>query len=159
MVDPDPVVGFAEDPVVSDHIQAELIRLFGFGPKTAAMLLLAFSTFGSMLGSWLCAVVMRASDRYWYGGWQIKVSGGNSGRAWHMPLDIEVVKALETDKYVAFKRDLGTILSGEGHLDFSLGVDQTQPLCLAPPIAKGLEIDRVKRVITMTFPPKPPAAS
>ena len=144
---------FAADPAVSAGIQAELIRLFGFGPKTAALILLAFTTFGSLLGGRLWALLVWVYERYRYGDWQIKVSGGRSGRVWHMPLDVEIVKAYRTGHYVTFKRDLGTILSGEGNLDFSLGVPQSEPLRFAPPTATGLAIDPARRTITMTFAP------
>jgi len=140
-------------------IQAELNRLFGMGPVAAALIVVALTTFGALLAGRLWTLFVWLYERYRYGGWQIRVSGGKTGRAWHMPLDTEIVKSLRTGRYVAFKRDLGTILSGEGNLDFSLGVPLDQPLSNAPPRATGLRIDQVKRVIEMCFPTASPAGA
>jgi hypothetical protein len=140
----------------SPGVQGELVRLFGLHPVVAGLLVIGLTAVGSTLGSilarWLWDRVVRRWEWRCYGGWELRVSGGKSGRNWHMPLDIDIVKALKTRRYVAFKRDLGTTLSGEGIVDFTLGVDQQQPLRAAPPQATGLKIDFARRLIEMVFP-------
>jgi hypothetical protein len=141
------------EPAAPPHLglQGELMRRFGFDPIVASLVVVAASALGSLLARWLGSLALSLWERHRYGGWVMRVSGGKSKRCWHMPLDIAIVKSLQTRQYVAFKRDLGTILSGEGSLDFSLGVDQSEPLRAAPPRAKGLVIDFQKRVIEMVF--------
>ena len=145
---------FATDTIVHPTpVHAELARLFGLGPLAASLVLIVLTTAGTLLGRWLWALGLRYLDKTLYGGWHIKVSGGKSGRAWHMPLDTDIIRALKNGHFVTFKRDLGTILSGEGVLDFSLGVSQESPLSAAPPQASGLTINPGKRVIEMDFSP------
>lgn len=134
-------------------LQGELVRRYGFDPLLAGLIMLVATTAGSMLARWLWVVLVAGWQQYHYGGWVLRVSGGKTGRVWHMPIDLDIIKALKQNRYVTFKRDLGTMLSGEGQVDFSLGVDQGQPLRSAPSQATGLSIDMQRRVIEMRFQP------
>jgi hypothetical protein len=142
---------FADAPHAG--VQEHLVRVFGMGRVTAALLILALTTFGSLLGSYLWSQLVRLHDHFRYGGWTIRVRGGRSGRAWHMPLDTAIARSLGRANYVLFKRDLGTVLSGEGNVDFTLGVPQAEPCRHAPPQAPGLTIDFKNRTIEMDFTP------
>lgn len=141
------MISFATDT----GIQAEMIRLFGFGPKFAALIVLILSMFGSLLAGRLWSLIVWFYESSRFGGWQIRVRGGRSGREWHMPLEAEIVKALLTGRYIAFKQALGAIVSGEGTVNFQLGFDVTQPLTAAPPTAPGLAIDCAGKMIVMDF--------
>ena len=81
----------------------------------------------------------------------IAVSGGKSGRNWHAPLETDLIRLFMKKKYFAFKRDLSTIISGEGQLDFSFGVPVTEPVRASPPEAPGLAIDVAARTITVDY--------
>jgi hypothetical protein len=90
-----------------------LVEQLGFDPIWAGALGLVVSMLSRLL--WIYAVRVREMRRY--GGWVLKVAGGKTGRSWHTPVDIDLIKALKTKRYLAIKRDLGTMLSGEGMID------------------------------------------
>jgi hypothetical protein len=142
---------FGEALTPQADVQLHLVRVFGMGRVTAAVLVVALTTFGALLGSYLWSLLVRLHDHFRYGGWVIRVRGGRTGRAWHMPLDTAIARSLGSGNYVAFKRDLGTVLSGEGNVPFSFGMPLTEPCRQALPQAPGLTIDFARRVIEMNF--------
>jgi hypothetical protein len=138
-------------------LQSQLIDRFGFYPILASLIILIWTGVGSFVGSMSARLIWTKIVAYHkrksYGGWTMRVSGGKSGRTWHAPIDIDLIRSLKTQWFAAFKRDLGTMLSGEGIVNFSLGVNQDQALRAAPPRATGLRIDEQAKVIEMIFPP------
>jgi len=135
-------------------VQEELVKLYGLPLWAAALLVIVATAIGSILARLLWAWLVKLRERYWYGGWVLKVSGGKSGRAWHVPLESEIIKQYKTGKYFAFKQSLGVALMGDGYVDFTFGVDQTKKVQAAPPQATGLLIDEKARVIQMSYPAK-----
>jgi hypothetical protein len=112
----------------------------------AALVVVVALTFAAQ---WIWGGLVKLWDRWRYGNWRIIVTGGNSGRDWHAPLDKEIVRNLIKRNYFIFKRDLGTVISGEVTLSFSFGVPVSEPLDHKPPVAPGLTIDYTTRTIAV----------
>lgn len=130
-------------------------------PAVALVVVAVVSAVTSFVFSFLGRLTWLGFQKWWerrrYGRWKVVVSGGKSGRHWHAPLDKEIVRHLLKGNYVTFKRDLGTIISGEGNLNFSFGVSIGEPVTDQPPEAPGLLIDRPARTITIDFAKACPA--
>lgn len=136
---------------INKWLAQQLGAQFQLDPLTALAVVAITSALFGFLGKMAWTGVVKLWESRRYGRWKIEVSGGKSGRNWHAPLETDLIKLFKKKKYFAFKRDLGTILSGEGQLDFSFGVSPTEPAKATPPTAPGLTIDEAARTITIDY--------
>jgi hypothetical protein len=136
---------------MKDFLAQLVQQLLQVDPVVAVAVVAIVSYCFGLIGrlSWTGLVWLYEWKRY--GGWAVEVIGGTSGRRWHAPLDLDIIRHLKRRNYFAFKRDLGTIISGEGQFNFTFGVPVTDPIARMEPTAHGLVIDHDRRRITIDY--------
>ena len=127
---------------------------FSLNSWVVLIIISAVSMVFGFAGSWIQKSVSNAWKKRRYGGWVIEVRNGSSGRNWHAPVDLDIIEKLKKQEYTGFKRDLGTLLSGERQLKFTFGGPITEPLSSKEPIADGLVIDHEKKLILVDCQPE-----
>jgi hypothetical protein len=123
-----------------------------FDPEVTVAIISTISVAFTFVGrmAWVGCVWVFENIRY--GGWTIIVKNGKSNRNWKTYVDKDIIKNYKNKNYVVFKQNLGTMISGDGNLNFSFGVPiDSTPTLRTPPQALGLTIDEKKKLIEVDF--------